>query len=60
MPEAMELTDNGNDNAVGGAQHRFKPLEKSLEEELKEGGDEVLSEERERARNLIDALPLHK
>jgi N-acetyltransferase 10 len=61
MPEAMEVEEQGLDgDATDGADHRFKPLTKDLQEELEEGGDEVLREERERARGLIDALPLHK
>jgi N-acetyltransferase 10 len=61
MPAAMEI--DGDDTAAEGAsaeQKRFQPLAKDLDEELQEGGDEILREERERARNLIDALPLHK
>lgn len=62
MPEMMEVQQNGHDNddEDDGAQRRFQPLEKDLQEELREGGDEALAEERERARSLIDALPLHK
>jgi N-acetyltransferase 10 len=63
MPEAMEVErdSNGIDgDAENSVQQRFKPLEKDLQEELREGGDEALAEERERARSLIDALPLHK
>ncbi|UPX11715.1 N-acetyltransferase 10 [Ascochyta rabiei] len=60
LPEAMEVEDGDAPEAV--ADPRFKPLEKSLEEELQEGGDEFLAdeEERERAKALIDALPLHR
>jgi N-acetyltransferase 10 len=57
MPVAMEVDDEG-DDTEGGAAQRFRPLEKDLDEELKEGGDEFNKEERERARGLIDALPL--
>ncbi|KAJ4343194.1 N-acetyltransferase 10 [Didymella glomerata] len=62
MPEAMEVEDDttiGNDDAQAS---RFRPLEKDLQEELAEGGEEFLAdqEERERAKALIDALPLHK
>ncbi|KAF1932368.1 DUF699-domain-containing protein [Didymella exigua CBS 183.55] len=62
MPEAMEVED---DTAAHGdvvADSRFRPLEKDLQEELHEGGEEFLAdqEERERAKALIDALPLHK
>lgn len=37
---------------------RFNPLEKSLEEELEEGGDEAMKEIRQKQRELIDSLPL--
>ncbi len=61
MPQAMEVEGNGVDaDGEGTTQQLFQPLEKDLEEELREGGDEVLKEERERARSLIDALPLHR
>ncbi|PYH36720.1 ribosome biosynthesis protein KRE33 [Aspergillus neoniger CBS 115656] len=39
---------------------RFKPLETSLDDELREGGQEVNEELREKQRALIDALPLDK
>ncbi|KAJ4322562.1 N-acetyltransferase 10 [Neodidymelliopsis sp. IMI 364377] len=60
MPEAMEVENADAPDAV--ADSRFQPLDKSLEEELQEGGDAFLAdqEERERAKALIDALPLHK
>ena len=61
MPEAMEVADD--DAGEGeGEEQRFRPLEKDLQEELAEGGEEFLAdqEERERAKALIDALPLHK
>ena len=61
MPKPMEVEENGTDaNGEDATVHRFQPLEKDLEEELKEGGDEILREERERARTLVDALPLHR
>lgn len=60
MPAPMDVDDAGLDGEAEPAEKRFKPLEKDLEEELQEGGDEVLAEERERARSLIDALPLHR
>lgn len=60
MPEAMEVETNGADGDAEGGAQRFQPLEKDLEEELREGGDEALREERERAKALIDALPLGK
>ncbi|KAL4821459.1 GNAT acetyltransferase 2-domain-containing protein [Aspergillus spinulosporus] len=39
---------------------RFKPLETSLDDELREGGEEINAELREKQRALIDALPLDK
>ncbi|KAL4797517.1 GNAT acetyltransferase 2-domain-containing protein [Aspergillus venezuelensis] len=42
------------------AEERFKPLETSLDDELREGGDEVNAGMREKQRALIDALPLDR
>jgi N-acetyltransferase 10 len=39
---------------------RFKPLDTGLEDELREGGQQVDEEMREKQRALIDALPLDK
>ncbi|KAJ5224264.1 RNA cytidine acetyltransferase [Penicillium citrinum] len=39
---------------------RFKPLDTGLEEELREGGEEIDEQMREKQRALIDALPLDK
>lgn len=39
---------------------RFRPLDKDLNEELREGGQEVDEELREKQRALIDALPLEQ
>ncbi|GAP88086.1 putative tRNA cytidine acetyltransferase [Rosellinia necatrix] len=39
---------------------RFNPLEKSLEEELEEGGDKAMKEIRRKQRELIDSLPLDR
>jgi N-acetyltransferase 10 len=60
MPERMEVEQNGVDDVETGADQRFKPLEKDLYEELREGGDEIQRLERERARGLIDSLPLDR
>ncbi|KAJ4287927.1 N-acetyltransferase 10 [Kalmusia sp. IMI 367209] len=61
LPQAMEIEEDGIDgDPRGGPQQKYKPLEKNLNEELREGGDEVLSAERERAKAMIDALPLEK
>ncbi|KAL3492944.1 GNAT acetyltransferase 2-domain-containing protein [Aspergillus germanicus] len=41
-------------------EERFKPLETSLDDELRQGGEEVNAELREKQRALIDSLPLDK
>ena len=49
------------DDAVDGeGEQRFAPLQKSLDDELREGGEEVDEELKEKQRALIDALPLAK
>ncbi|ORY05067.1 GNAT acetyltransferase 2-domain-containing protein [Clohesyomyces aquaticus] len=58
MPQAMDTENGINENE--GKLRQFKPLEKNLDEELKEGGDEFDAAEKERARSLIDALPLDR
>lgn len=40
------------------SEDRFKPLDTGLDEELREGGEQVNEEMREKQRALIDALPL--
>ena len=74
MPEStnanngIEEAGNGDTDAkTGNAQNgearteaKFKPLEKDLNEELKEGGKEIDKELREKQRALIDALPLDR
>lgn len=39
---------------------QFEPLQKGLEEELEEGGDEAMKALRAKQRELIDALPLDR
>jgi N-acetyltransferase 10 len=46
------------DDAV--VEDRFKPLETGLEDELRDGAEEIDQEMREKQRALIDALPLDK
>ncbi|KAF2739338.1 N-acetyltransferas-like protein [Polyplosphaeria fusca] len=58
LPARIDVDENGLDGEV--ADQRFKPLEKDLDEELKEGGDEFDAAEKERARAMIDALPLDR
>ncbi|KAF2202862.1 DUF699-domain-containing protein [Delitschia confertaspora ATCC 74209] len=61
MPLAIEASrDEDGVEGDGVKDKRFQPLEMGLAEELKEGGDEVDREERERAKAMIDALPLDK
>ena len=59
LPHADDGAASDDDKGDGPAQ-QFQPLEKSLVEELKEGGEEVDKEEKERARAMIDALPLNR
>ena len=58
MPEVLEAAEENRDEEIQDS--RFKPLEKGLEEELREAGDEADREEKERARAMIDALPLDR
>lgn len=62
LPEAPEPEEeNGvTDGKNGKREDRFKPLEQDLAEELAEGGDEVKRAEKERMRQMIDALPLDR
>ncbi|OOF97315.1 hypothetical protein ASPCADRAFT_206134 [Aspergillus carbonarius ITEM 5010] len=55
-PTAQVVTE-AHDEVVD---ERFKPLETGLDEELREGGQQVDEELREKQRALIDALPLDK
>ncbi|RAL00524.1 ribosome biosynthesis protein KRE33 [Aspergillus ibericus CBS 121593] len=55
-PTAQVITE-AHDEVVD---ERFKPLETGLDEELREGGQQVDAELREKQRALIDALPLDK
>ncbi|KAF1836693.1 DUF699-domain-containing protein [Decorospora gaudefroyi] len=59
MPDhPMVIEENGHADAQ---QPLFlQPLAQNLQQELKEGGDEIVAQEKERARHLIDALPLHR
>ncbi|PWY95669.1 DUF699-domain-containing protein [Aspergillus sclerotioniger CBS 115572] len=55
-PTAQVVTE-AHDEVVD---ERFKPLETGLDDELREGGQQVDEELREKQRALIDALPLDK
>ncbi|KAL2823167.1 GNAT acetyltransferase 2-domain-containing protein [Aspergillus cavernicola] len=55
-PDAHTTTD-AHDEVV---EQRFKPLETSLDDELRAGGEEVNAEMREKQRALIDSLHLDK
>ena len=58
MPQSASAVE---DNAVdGGKEERFAPLEVNLDDELREGGEEVNKELKEKQRALIDALPLDR
>ncbi|KAL2802267.1 GNAT acetyltransferase 2-domain-containing protein [Aspergillus granulosus] len=65
VAEALPAEQIATTQAAGDAhdevvEERFKPLETSLDDELREGGEEVNAELREKQRALIDALPLDK
>lgn len=56
MPQSDPAAE---DDAVDGSkEERFAPLQKSLDDELREGGEDVDRELKEKQRALIDALPL--
>ena len=58
MPVPEKVGEDGIDEEEG--RGRFKALEKGLDEELRQGGEEVDKELKEKQRALIDALPLDK
>ncbi|KAF2452651.1 GNAT acetyltransferase 2-domain-containing protein [Lineolata rhizophorae] len=55
--EGIPNEEAGGDEAEA---KEFKPLDKTLVDELEEAGDEVRMEEKERVRSMIDALPLER
>ncbi|CAF9913463.1 MAG: killer toxin resistant protein [Alectoria fallacina] len=58
MPQsALAAEDDGVD---GGKEERFAPLQQNLDDELREGGEDVDKELKEKQRALINALPLDK
>ena len=61
MPQPITATndDTANDEKEE-PQQQFAPLSKSLNEELREGGEDVDKELKEKQRALIDALPLER
>ncbi len=60
ITDEFETINGNNDGEVEVGRSRFKPLNKNLDEELREGGEEVNKELKEKQRALIDALPLDK
>ncbi|KAL8998210.1 MAG: hypothetical protein Q9169_002695 [Polycauliona sp. 2 TL-2023] len=64
MPKALEDQNGGKEKGKadvdGGREVVTKPVQKELEEELREGGEEVSRELKEKQRALIDALPLDR
>ena len=62
MPKSLEEEEEGKEKADvdGGVEVVTKPAQKDLEEELREGGEEVSRELKEKQRALIDALPLDR
>ncbi|KAH8679878.1 GNAT acetyltransferase 2-domain-containing protein [Tricladium varicosporioides] len=53
---SRENADGAHDDEI--VDSRFVPLETNLQDELEQGGDEVLRELKEKQRELINALPL--
>ncbi|KAL8824500.1 MAG: hypothetical protein Q9170_008132 [Blastenia crenularia] len=51
---------DGDVDVDGGVEMKIRPTQKDLDEELREGGEEVDRELREKQRALIDALPLDR
>ena len=56
----LTTTTTNNDHHDGAKEKTFAPLQKDLNDELREGAQEVDKELREKQRALIDALPLDK
>lgn len=62
LPDVIPTSaaDAESEEAEGIKGDRYKPLDKNLDEELREGGEGVDKELKEKQRALIDALPLDK
>ncbi|KAG9532079.1 hypothetical protein KCU77_g24245, partial [Aureobasidium melanogenum] len=60
MPKGIGGGDAEADKIDGEEDQRFAPLQQTLEDDLAEAGDEYMAAEKERARAMIDALPLDK
>lgn len=58
MPQSAPAAEH--DAVDGTKEERFAPLQTNLDDELREGGEEVDKELKEKQRALIDALPLDK
>ena len=62
VPQAATSTvkQDGANGEQDTSRNPFEPLEENLDDELREGGEEVNKELKEKQRALIDALPLDK
>lgn len=60
MPKGIGGGDAEANKLDGEDEQRFAPLQQTLEDDLAEAGDEYMAAEKERARAMIDALPLDK
>ena len=58
MPQSAPAAED--DGVDGRTEDRFAPLQTNLDDELREGGEDVDKELKEKQRALIDALPLDK
>lgn len=59
-PEPTTMDHDDAEMETRGGTGRFMPLEQDLEDELREGGEDVNKELKEKQRALIDALPLNQ
>ncbi len=60
MPTQVQEAGRANVDVDGGVEVKVAPKQKDLDDELREGGEEVGRELREKQRALIDALPLDR
>ncbi len=60
LPQPPLPTEDNNDNETTEQTKHYTPLTTPLETELREGGEAISTELKEKQRALIDALPLDK
>jgi N-acetyltransferase 10 len=60
MPEQNGHAADTMDGIETANDRKFAPLTQTLDDELREGGEQVASEMKEKQRQLVDALPLER